>query len=63
MDMRLEKSFAVHGTHRATIRANIFNFLNNANVLTMQTRAGSTFGYATAINQPRIMELNLAYSF
>ncbi len=62
-DIRVEKSVRLGGTQRATIRANIFNAMNNSTVLAMQTRSGATFGNATSIIQPRIMELNIAYSF
>lgn len=62
-DIRLEKSVRLAGGQRATIRANIFNALNNSTVLGMQTRSGPTFGNATSIIQPRIMELNFAYAF
>lgn len=62
-DIRIEKGVALGHGQRATIRANIFNALNNSTVLAMQTRSGPTFGNATSIIQPRIMELNVAYSF
>jgi hypothetical protein len=62
-DVRIEKSIRFAGSQKATIRANIFNALNNSTALTIQTRSGPTFGNATSIVQPRIMELNVAYSF
>lgn len=62
-DVRVEKSVSVGGGRKLTVRANIFNALNSSTVLAMQTRSGPTFGYATSIIQPRIMELNLAFSF
>ena len=62
-DVRVEKSVAVGGGRKLTVRANIFNALNNSTVLAIQTRSGATFGNATSIIQPRIMELNLAFSF
>lgn len=62
-DVRIEKSVRLPHGQKATIRANIFNAFNNATVLSIQTRSGASFGNATSIVQPRIMELNLAYSF
>jgi hypothetical protein len=62
-DIRVEKSVSLGSGRRVSIRANIFNALNNSTVLALQTRAGATFGNATSIIQPRIMELNVAYAF
>lgn len=62
-DVRIEKSVQLGRGHKATIRANIFNALNSSTVLALQTRSGATFGNATSIIQPRIMELNVAYAF
>lgn len=62
-DIRIEKNVQLGRGQKATIRANIFNAFNSSTALSLQTRSGPTFGYATAIIQPRIMELNVAYSF
>lgn len=62
-DIRVEKGVQLGRGHRVIIRANIFNAMNNSTVLALQTRSGPTFGNATSIIQPRIMELNVAYSF
>jgi hypothetical protein len=62
-DLRVEKSIRLNGRHRATVRANIFNVLNNSTALQIQSRSGPDFGYATSIVQPRIAEFTFAYSF
>ena len=62
-DMRLEKSVALGGTHKAVVRANLYNVLNLSTVTTMVDRSGPTFLRPTAILQPRIIELSVAYTF
>jgi hypothetical protein len=63
VDLRVDKSFALRGSHRVAMRVNFYN-LNNASAITAWTlRSGPTYLVPTAILKPRIMEFGLSYTF
>jgi hypothetical protein len=66
-----EKSFRLTRGHRISVRAQVFNALNDNNVLSnlnppvpaLVVQSGPNFGKTTAINPPRIGEVNFTYTF
>jgi hypothetical protein len=63
VDFRVEKSFNLRAAHRATVRMNIFNALNDNTVLDLNRLSGPNFGLPTTIMPPRIAEFSVSYQF
>jgi hypothetical protein len=69
VNLRAQKAFPLGGARRLELRANIFNLMNSNTVMQVVKRAGPSFLTPTpdttfpAIMEPRIMELNVAFSF
>jgi hypothetical protein len=69
INLRVQKRLSVGRRHRVDLRANIFNLLNGNTVMQVVKRSGPSFLVPTpdstfpAIMEPRIIELNIAYSF
>ena len=63
VDLNVQKTFRLQGSHSATIRMNVFNLLN-ANTFTGRTmQSGPNFGTITGILLPRIGEVAVSYRF
>jgi hypothetical protein len=63
LDFSAEKTFSFGKGQRATVRANLYNALNTNAVTSNRTLSGPTYGHATAVTVPRILELTVAYRF
>jgi hypothetical protein len=69
VNLRAQKSVSLGRGKRVDLRANIFNLLNANTVMQVVKRSGPSFLVPTpdstfpAIMEPRIIELNIAYSF
>jgi hypothetical protein len=63
LDVRVEKTFDLRAGHRATVRMNIFNALNDSTILEVTRLSGPNFGRPTSIMPPRIAEFSVSYQF
>lgn len=69
VNLRASKSVSLRGGRKLDLRANIFNLLNANTVMQVVKRSGPSFLTPTpdstfpAIMEPRIIELNIAFSF
>lgn len=63
LDWRVEKNFELIKGHKAGVRVNIFNVLNNNTVLDVTRLSGPNFGRPTDVMLPRIMEVGFLYNF
>lgn len=69
VNMRVSKSISLRRRQKLDLRANIFNFLNANTVMQVVKRSGPSFLAPTpdptfpAIMEPRIIELNIAFTF
>ena len=63
VDLRVEKSFRVAGSHRITARLNVYNLLNAGTVTARTTLSGANYLRPTAIAPPRILDIGGSYSF
>ena len=63
VDLNVQKTVRLQGSHSATIRVNVFNLLN-ANTFTGRTmQSGPNFGTITGVLLPRIGEVAVSYRF
>jgi hypothetical protein len=66
VDFAIERSFSIEGFSRIAARAEFFNLTNTANFANPDRMLadGSAFGTITStLNNPRIVQLALKYSF
>jgi hypothetical protein len=63
LDIRGEKSVKVSGTQKLSIRADLFNVLNNNVITSWTTTSGSNFLRPTAIMPGRIAIFSFSYTF
>jgi hypothetical protein len=63
LNLRVEKTFAVKGSHKIGVRANLYNALNSNAVVGVTSVSGPRVLQPTAIMSPRILEFGATYSF
>jgi hypothetical protein len=63
VDLRLQKTLHINGTHSLIGRLNLYNALNANPVLALNQQSGTTFGRPSSILPPRILELSASYTF
>ena len=64
VDLGITRSFRVGASQQLQLRAEVFNLLNNVQLTNpVSSLNSSNFGFITAANDPRIMQLALKYVF
>jgi hypothetical protein len=63
VDLRVDRAFRLPRGQRVSVRANLFNALNDSTVTARNLRAGTAYLRPTSIQRPRIMEFGISYSF
>lgn len=63
VDVRLEKTLRVQGTHRISLWLNVYNALNSNTVTAQNFRSGANYLRPTDFVSPRIAELSVQYRF
>jgi hypothetical protein len=63
LDVRGEKSFGLGGTHRLSIRMDVFNALNTNVLLAVNTQSGPSFGLPTSVMPARVFQTSASYKF
>jgi hypothetical protein len=63
LDVRFEKNFNLMKGQKLSLRANIFNILNDNTVLDVTRLSGPNFNRPSSIMDPRITEIGFTYSF
>ena len=63
LDLRAEKIIRLAGTHRLSLRVNVYNSLNVNTATRMQPRSGPNFLRPLEIMPPRIADFGMVYTF
>ena len=63
LDIRGEKSFSLGGSHRLSVRMDVFNTLNTNVLLGVNTLSGPSFGLPTSVMPARVLQTSVSYKF